>query len=224
MVVIGLTGGLGTGKSTVARMFQQLGAVVLDADALAHEAMEPRRLAWRQVVRAFGEAVLNPDQTINRGRLAQRVFRDGQARRRLERILHPQVLREIRLRLGRLRCPSTSLRTPSRARVEGRRARAVVLDVPLLIEAGAQRLVDALVVVTAPPEVQRRRITNRRGWSEEETEARIAAQWDLAAKAALADYVVDNSDGVDVTRTQVKRIWKRLVPHRSSKPSSTSLR
>jgi len=210
MVVIGVTGGVGTGKSTVARMFQRLGAVVLDADALAHEAMEPRRLAWRRIVRTFGEGVLNPDQTINRQRLAQRVFQDEPARARLERIIHPQVRREIRLRLGRLR--------------RARRVRAVVLDVPLLIEAGAARLVDALVVVTALPEVQRRRLASRHGWSAEETEARRAAQWDLAAKAALADFVVDNSDGVDATRTQVKRIWKRLVPPRSSRPSSTSPR
>jgi len=210
MVVIGVTGGVGTGKSTVARMFQRLGAVVLDADALAHEAMEPRRLAWRRIVRTFGEGVLNPDQTINRQRLAQRVFQDEPARARLERIIHPQVRREIRLRLGRLR--------------RARRVRAVVLDVPLLIEAGAARLVDALVVVTALPEVQRRRLASRHGWSAEETEARSAAQWDLAAKAALADFVVDNSDGVDATRTQVKRIWKRLVPPRSSRPSSTSPR
>ena len=209
MIVIGVTGGLGTGKSTVARMFQRLGAAVLDADAIAHEAMAPRRLAWRQVVRAFGAAVLNPDQTVNRARLAQRVFRDEQARRRLERIIHPQVLRELRQRMGRLR--------------RARRVRAVVLDVPLLIEAGGAGVVDALVVVTAPPEVQRRRLARRHGWSAEETNRRIRAQWDLAAKAALADDVVDNSDGVDATRTQVKRIWRRLVPHRS-RPSSTSPR
>ena len=209
MIVIGVTGGLGTGKSTVARMFQRLGAAVLDADAIAHEAMAPRRLAWRQVVRAFGAAVLNPDQTVNRARLAQRVFRDEQARRRLERIIHPQVLRELRQRMGRLR--------------RARRVRAVVLDVPLLIEAGGAGVVDALVVVTAPPEVQRRRLARRHGWRAEETKRRILAQWDLAAKAALADDVVDNSDGVDATRTQVKRIWRRLVPHRS-RPSSTSPR
>lgn len=212
MVVIGVTGGVGTGKSTVARMFQRLGAVVLDADALAHEAMEPNRPAWRRIVRAFGKGILNPDQTINRRRLAQRVFRDAEARRRLERIIHPQVLREIRLRIGRLR--------------RARRTRAVALDVPLLIESGAARMADALVVVTAPPEVQRRRLARRHGWSAEETKRRIRAQWDLAAKAALADYVVDNSDGVDATRTQVRRIWKQLVPHRSSnsRPSSTSPR
>ena len=239
MVVIGVTGGVGTGKTTVANMLKRLGAVVLDADAIAHEVMEPKRLAWREIVKAFGEDVLNGDQTVNRRRLAALVFRDESSRKRLERIIHPRVLREINARLHRLRRPSTAcldsarrcperanasrgtLKTPSRARVEGRRsrkARVVVLDIPLLIEAGARELVDVLVVVTAPPEVQRQRLHAKFGWTEEETDARIRAQWDLSAKAALADAVVDNADGVETTRTQVKRLWNRLGL-RSSKSS-----
>jgi len=207
MVVIGVTGGFGTGKSTVAGMFKRLGAVVLDADRIAHQVMEPRRLAWRQIVRAFGEGVLNEDQTVNRRRLAELVFDDEPSRKRLEGIVHPQVLRAIKHELRRL--------------ARARRARAVVLDVPLLVEAGAQGLADALVVVTAPPEVQRKRLRDKYGWSGEAIDARIAAQWDLSAKAALADYVVDNADGVDATRTQVKRIWNQRVAA-PSRPSSTS--
>ena len=197
MVVIGVTGGFGTGKSTVAKIFKQLGAVVLDADVIAHHVMEPKRLAWRQIVKAFGEGILNEDQTVNRKRLACLVFKDEQSRTRLERIVHPQVLRHIRAQLHRL--------------ARSRRIRAVVVDVPLLVEVGAQKMVDALVVVTAPPEVQRERLKHKYGWSEEDVSARMAAQWDISAKAALADYVVDNSDGVDTTRTQVKRIWNQLV-------------
>ena len=203
MVVIGLTGGVGTGKSTVAKMFKELGATVLDADVIAHQVIEPKRLAWRQIVKAFGEDILNDDQTINRKRLAVMAFQNEQHRRRLERIIHPQVLRHIKQQLHRL----------SRLR----RLRAVVLDVPLLVEVGAQDVVDALVVVTAPPELQRERLKKKFGWSEEETNARMAAQWDASAKVALADYVVDNSDGVDATRTQVKRIWNQLgTTNRSS--------
>ncbi len=208
MVVIGVTGSVGMGKSTVAGMFKRLGAVVLDADEIAHQVMEPKRLAWRQIVAVFGEGVLNEDQTVNRRRLAAIVFPDPERRKRLERIIHPQVLRAIRQQLHRLR--------------RARRVRAVVLDIPLLVEVGAQELVDALVVVTAPPEVQRERLTQKYGWSEEDINARVAAQWDLAAKAALADYVVDNSDGVDATRTQVKRIWNQLAA--VHKRSSTSRR
>ena len=196
MIVIGVTGGIGMGKSTVAGMFRQLGAVVLDADAIAHRVMEPKRLAWRQVVRAFGERVLNEDQTIQRRRLAEIVFSDDAARRRLERIIHPQVLREIKRELHRLK--------------RSRKVVAVVLDVPLLIEAGAHHLADALVVVTAPPEAQRARLKDKHGWTDAEIDARAGAQLDLSAKAVLADYVVDNSDGVDATRTQVRRIWNLL--------------
>ena len=201
MLVIGVTGGLGTGKSTVARMFRKLGAVALDADAIAHQVMEPKRPAWRRIVEAFGPGILNGDLTVNRKRLAAIVFDDEDRRRRLERIIHPRVLRELKDRVRRA--------------ARSRRVPAVVLDVPLLLEAGAQHLVDALVVVTARPGVQRRRLRVRHGWSNAEIGARVAAQWKLSAKVALADYVVDNSDGVGTTRTQVKRIWNQLALGRS---------
>jgi len=196
MLVIGVTGGLGTGKSTVARMFGELGAVVIDADAIAHEVMEPKRLAWREVVRAFGKEILNEDETINRKRLGERVFRDPEARRQLEAIVHPQVLRRIKQRLHRLK--------------RHRRIRVVVVDVPLLVETGSQSLVEAVVVVTTPPDVQRQRLIGR-GMSEADAATRLRAQWDLAAKAAVADYVVDNADGVEQTRRQVIQLWKRLL-------------
>jgi dephospho-CoA kinase len=203
MVVIGVTGGIGTGKSTVAGMFRKLGASVLDADAITHKLMEPRKLAWRRIVSAFGEDVLNADQTVNRRKLAGIVFADDELRRRLEAILHPGVMREIRRQvhgLGR-----------------SKRVKAAVLDVPLLVEVGAQDLADALVVVTAPRDVQRERLKKQHGWTDDEIEARIRAQWDLSAKAALADHVVDNGNGVDRTRTQVTRLWRILVPASSKR-------
>jgi dephospho-CoA kinase len=196
MVVIGVTGGIGTGKSTVARMLGELGATVIDADQLAHEAMEPKRLAWRRIVQAYGDAVLNEDETISRKRLGALVFRDPQARRQLEAIVHPPVIRRIRQQLARLK--------------RNRRVRVVALDVPLLVETGNQALVDAVVVVTAPPPVQRSRLIAR-GLSEGDVSAMTTAQWDLSAKVALADYVVDNSDGLEQTRRQVKQLWKQLA-------------
>jgi dephospho-CoA kinase len=197
MVVIGVTGGVGTGKSTVAKMFRDLGAVVLDADELAHEAMEPKRLVWRRIIEQFGEGILNDDQTINRAALAKVVFADPDARRRLEAIVHPQVLRRIKQQLHQLK--------------RRRGLRAVVLDVPLLIEVGAQRLVDRVVVVTAPADVQRRRLQRKYDWTEEEIARRIGSQWDVSAKAALADDIVDNADGLEHTRKQVRRLWKEAV-------------
>jgi dephospho-CoA kinase len=197
MIVIGVTGGVGTGKSTVAKMLQELGAVVLDADTLAHEAMEPKRLAWRQIIALFGDGVLNEDQTIDRRELGRLVFSDAQARQRLEAVIHPQVFRRIKQQLHRVR--------------RRRGVRAVVLDVPLLVETDAQELADLLVVVTATEAAQRRRLHEKYGWSQEEITQRIAAQWNLSAKAALADYVVDNGNGLEHTRKQVRQIWNQAV-------------
>ena len=209
MVVIGVTGGVGTGKSTVAKMFERLGAVILDADDIAHQVIEPKRVAWRQIVKTFGEEILNEDQTINRQRLAAVVFRREMLRRQLEAIVHPHVIRFLKRQVQRLR--------------RARRIRAVVLDVPLLFEAGAQDVVDAVVVVTATLQVQQQRRKRALGWSPEEIDARRAAQWELSAKVALADHVVENSNGLDATRTQVKRLWKQLGLD-SSRASSTSRR
>ena len=213
MIVIGLTGGLGTGKTTVARMFERVGAVVLDADRLAHRAMEPKRLAWRNIVKAFGLDVLNEDDTINRRWLAERVFQDEHARRQLEAIVHPRVLRFMADQIKRLahgNDPSGPLARERTARkVKRHRVKAVVLDVPLLLEANVQRLADVVVVVTAPPELQRQRLRDR-GMSEQEIARRVAAQWELSAKVAMADFVVDNSGGLEQTRRQVIQIWNKL--------------
>ena len=213
MIVIGLTGGLGTGKSTVAKIFQELGATVLDADVIAHRVMEPRRLAWRKIVELFGREVLNEDETINRRRLGLLVFANEDKRKQLEGVVHPQVLRDIKHDVARLR------------RVRG--VPVVVVDVPLLIEAGAQDLADVLVVVTAPAEVQRERLRKKFGWTQDQLSRRIAAQLPLPAKVAVADHVIDNGDGVEATRTQVKQLWQRLKARRvrrSSNRSSTSRR
>lgn len=198
MVVFGITGGVGTGKSTVARMLGRRGAAVIDADALAHRAMAPGGAAGRRIVKAFGPQIVGPGRRIDRTRLAAVVFADPAARRRLERIVHPPVLAGVRRELARLR--------------KAGRAKAAVVEIPLLLEVGAQRLVDVVVVVTAPERVQRRRLMQQRGWTREQIRARAEAQWDLAAKVALADAVIDNGNGVETTRTQVNRLWKQRVP------------
>lgn len=196
MIVVGITGTVGTGKSTVAKMLKALGAEVIDADQLAHEAIQPRQPAWRHIVKTFGRTILKADGSIDRLALGQRVFRNLSARRRLERIIHPEVIRRTTMRL-------TQWRRQGRVRV-------VVLDVPLLVEAGMRKLVDRLVVVTAPASVQRQRL-KARGWSESEIRRRIAAQWTLSAKVALADVVIDNGGGLVETRRQVKDLWNRQL-------------
>ncbi|MBI4343385.1 MAG: dephospho-CoA kinase [Candidatus Omnitrophica bacterium] len=209
MVVIGLTGGLGTGKTTVAKMFEELGATVLDADAMAHQVIEPRRLAWRRIVEGFGREILNEDETVNRRRLGLLVFANEEKRKQLEGIVHPQVLRELKRQVARLR--------------RSRGVPAVVLDVPLLVEAGAQGLADAVVVVTAPQATQRERLRKKFGWTQDQLSRRIAAQLPLPAKVAVADFVIDNGDGVEATRTQVKQLWRRLKARRARRSSKSSI-
>ena len=210
MVVIGLTGSIGTGKSTVARMFRRLGAVVLDADVLAREVVRPGSAGARRIRKAFGPGVFGKDGALNRRRLAALVFKSDARRRVLERIIHPLVYRRMREAMRGL---ARSRKTP-----------AVVLDVPLLLETGGQALADVVVVVTAPPEVQRRRVRRKHGWTHKELAARMRAKWKPSAKVALADYVVDNADGLRTTRTQVTAIWKQAVRRMPAKRSSTSRR
>jgi dephospho-CoA kinase len=200
MIVIGITGGVGTGKSTVARMLKELGAKVIDADELAREALRPRGVGWRRVVRAFGRTILNADGSIDRHALGRRVFHDARTRRRLEAIVHPYVIRQTRARLARWR--------------RAKRVRVVALDVPLLLEAGMRRLVDLLVVVNAAAPAQRRRLQQARGWSAREVAQRVKAQWTVSAKAALADVVIDNGAGLLKTRRQVADLWNRHLVRR----------
>ena len=206
MIAIGVTGSVGTGKSTVAKMFGELGAEIMDADAIAHEVMEPKRVAWRRIVKRFGEGVLLEDQTIDRRRLAAVVFNDAGARRELEAIIHPQVLQEIQRRLGQWK---------------RRRVKAAVVEVPLLFETQSQGMVDAVVVVTAPPEAQRQRLL-KKGFEPDDVDKRIAAQASQSAKAALADYQVDNAGSIEQTRRQVRDVWHRLVEASSKRRGSTS--
>ncbi len=197
MVVIGITGSFGTGKSTVAEFFKQLGAVVLDADALSREAVKPKKSAWRRIVKSFGRRVLNADATINRRKLADIVFKSSALRRKLEGIIHPQVMRAIKRSVREYR--------------KKRSSPALVLDVPLLFEADAADWIDVLVVVTAPRRMQLSRLKKKYGLTRKDLDLRISAQMDLSAKAALADAVVDNGGSVESTRKQVERIWNQRV-------------
>ena len=209
MLVIGVTGGVGTGKSTVARMFGELGARVLDADALAHEAMRTGSVAWRRIVEDFGESILHPDRSINRQALGGIVFTDEDARRRLEGIIHPQVLKAIKRQLHAWKKNGRDL--------------VVVLDVPLLLEAGLASMVDVVVVVRANPAVQRARLSQQREWSAEEIERRIGAQWSLAEKEEHADEVVENSGALSATRRQVRQLWKKQCTAHKNAPTARRL-
>ena len=209
MLVIGITGSVGTGKSTVTKIFGELGARVLDADLIAHEAMRTGSVAWRRIVQEFGEEILQPDRSIDRQQLGQLVFADAAARQRLEAIVHPQVIKAMR-------------RTLHAWKKNGRDL-VVVLDVPLLLEANLASMVDVVVVVRADAAVQRQRLAEQRGWSAAEIERRIGAQWPLSSKEERADEVVENSGTLSETRRQVRQLWKKQSAAHKNAPTARRL-
>ena len=199
MVVIGLTGGIGTGKSAVARVLAEMGAAVVDSDVLAREVVAPGQPALAEIAAAFGAAVIAADGRLDRKALGRIIFADPSARRHLEAITHPRI------------------RAESQRRVEAAKAagyKVCVADVPLLFEVGqdAMGLYDEIWVVTAPPDVQVARMCARDGLTAEEAEARLRAQWPLALKAERADRVIDNGGSLEETRRQVEAALTAVSP------------
>ncbi len=190
---IGLTGGFGTGKSTVAEIFRELSAEIIDADQLAREFLRPDREEYRQVVGQFGEKILDSSGKIDRKVLADEIFSDPGARDRLNRIVHPGVIEEMDERLVNSSHPVT------------------VAVIPLLFEVGLPDRFDYVVVVEAELETVRKRVSDSRGLSEEEIDRRWAVQLPLAEKARRADYIVNNNGSLEETRRQVEEIWKSMT-------------
>ena len=191
-VLIGLTGNIATGKSEVGRMLAELGARVIDADAVAHQVMRRGGPAYAAVVEAFGPDILRPDGEIDRARLGAIVFADAEALRCLEAIVHPEVIARVDALVREATEP------------------VVVVEAIKLIEAGMK--CDSLWVVTCAKEQQLARLMAQRGLSEEEARRRIEAQPPQEEKLALADVVIDNSGSLDETWRQVKREWEKIVP------------
>jgi dephospho-CoA kinase len=199
MIIAGITGSIGTGKSTVAAMFAELGAYVIDADKLARQAVEPGKQAWKQIVQYFGEDILNGDQTVCRQRLADLVFNDPASLQKLNAIVHPEVLQED----NRL--------VEERRRID---PRGVILkDIPLLLEGGreaALALVDKIIVVYASPETQLNRLIAR-GMGREDALCRVRSQRPVSEKTDEADYVIDNDGALEDTRAQVRHVYDLLT-------------
>jgi dephospho-CoA kinase len=194
--VLGLTGGIATGKSTVARLFEGLGAVVIDADRIVHELQAPGQPALGEIAAAFGPEMLRPDGSLDRERLGALVFRDAEARARLNAIVHPRVGAELARRLAAARAAGVRL---------------VLLDVPLLLETGGARgLVEAVIVVYAPEAEQVRRQMARDGCTRDEAERRVRAQLPIEEKRRRADHVIDNSGSPADTEAQVRRLFDAL--------------
>ena len=197
MYIIGLTGNIATGKSTVARLLAGLGALVIDADRVAHATMRPGTAVWEEVRRAFGPEVVLPDGRIDRRRLGEIAFRDPAALARLERIVHPAVRRTLRRRLQRLRG------RPQPPRV-------VVIEAIKLLEGGLGPLCDAIWLVVAPREVQIERLRRTRGLTPEEAAVRIDAQPPVEPKLAMADVVIRNDGSLADLERQVREAWQRV--------------
>ncbi len=196
MILVGLTGGVATGKSTVAKMFERCGAYTIDADLLAHGVVEPGKPAWRAIVKAFGKTVLNPDRTLNRHALGAIVFRNQSKLRRLERIIHPRVARE-QARLTR----QTARKDPKAV---------VIYDVPLLFEAGIDKRVDKIIVVTADRQTQITRLKKRNGLTRADAIRRIRSQTPIRQKAVAAEYLLDGTAPRSRLLVQVRRLYREL--------------
>lgn len=193
MLRIGLTGGIGSGKSTVADMFAARGVPVIDADVIARELVEPGQPALAEIVAAFGDDVVDMQGRLDRRSLRARVFADPAERRRLEAILHPRIHAEMARRTAAQSAPY------------------VLLVIPLLFEADQRDLVDRVLVVDVSPEVQRQRIGERDGLTAEQIDAMLAAQWDHRRRLDQADDVIDNSGDLDALQYQVNDLHRRYL-------------
>lgn len=197
MLNVGLTGGIACGKSTVAQMFVDLGAHLIDFDRLAHYVQEPGKPAYEEVVHHFGKAILQPDKKIDRVKLGNIVFGNKKKIIELNNIVHPLVYQEWNIRLEKIRT---------------KEEHAIVLsDVPLLFEGGMQHLFDLTILVLIAPEEQIRRVRIRNGLGKEEAEKRLQSQMPIREKIKLADIVIDNEGSVSDTEKEVKQNWKKLL-------------
>jgi dephospho-CoA kinase len=197
MVVAGLTGGIATGKSTVAAVFEEAGARLIDADRIARAAVRKGAPAHEAIVAHFGAGVLLDDGEIDRRRLAAVIFNDPAEQRALEQIVHPQVRQEIdrRIELIRQQAPEA----------------LVIVDIPLLFESGMQSGLDAVIVVYAPEHLQLERLMARDGLAAPEARARIRSQMPIESKKSLATQVIDNSGSLESTRAQTMEVYRRLT-------------
>jgi dephospho-CoA kinase len=195
MKVLGLTGGIGSGKSMVASMFAQLGADVIDADRLARDVVEPGQPALQEIASAFGRDILLPDGRLDRGKLGRIIFADPVARVTLNAITHPRIRERMDAEIA--------------ARQSG--PGVLIVDIPLLYENERTGSVETVIVVWVDTQTQLRRLVERNGLSEHEARQRIAAQMPLDEKRARADVVIDNSGSRENTRRQVDAIYRRYA-------------
>lgn len=195
MIIVGLTGSVGTGKSTVANFFKELGAYVISWDELARDVVHPHSKAWKEIVEYFGKDILNEDLTINRQKLADIVFSDKKKLQKLNHIVHPEVFKEDE----RIENEIKSLDPDA----------LIIKDIPLLFELTRPIYVDKIVVVAASKQTQLKRLEEK-GMSREDAQNRIKSQFPLKEKIKSADFVINNDGSLEDTKRQVERIYSLL--------------
>lgn len=195
-MIVGLTGGIATGKSTVTRMLRELGAYVVDADVWARKVVEPGQPALAEIVAAFGANMIAEDGTLNRPALGAVIFNDAAARARLNQITHPRV--------------RDGMRSETTAYFAQHSDEPIVWDVPLLFEGETRKHVDVTVLVYVDEAVQLARLMERDHLNAQDATARIRSQMPIAEKRALADYLIDNAGTLEMTREQVRALWQIL--------------
>ncbi len=196
MIVIGLTGGIGTGKSEVARILEELGAVIIYADQVGHEAYTPHSATWSEVVAAFGSDILGDNQEIDRRKLGSIVFSDPAQLERLNGIMHPHMARMVSDKIGNFRTNGKQV---------------VVVEAAVLFEAGWDRLVDEVWSTSAPEDTVVARLMSRNGMAEQEARNRINSQMSAGERARRSQAIIDNSGDIDHLESVVRNLWHTRV-------------
>ena len=198
-LIIGLTGGIVGGKSTVASMFKDSGAKIVDVDRIGHSVILPHRPAWKKVIRLFGKDFLRNDLTIDRGKLGKIVFANQALLKKLNEITHPKITKLIKKEINLAKNKTRS------------QEKILVIDAALIYEAKIDRLMDKIIVVYIDEDEQIKRLIKRNNLSKKEALQRIKSQIPMKEKAKMADYVIDNSNSLNKTKEQVEKIWQSLV-------------
>ncbi len=197
VLVVGLTGGIVTGKSTVAKIFQQLGAIIIDADMIARQMVLPGRKSWKMIIKNFGKEILNENNEIDRKKMADIVFSDNRKLKLLNSITHPEIINNIKKKIKEIKNNSEN-------------ERICIIDIPLLFETKTDNIMDKIIVVYLDWEQQLTRLKTRNGLNNDEAIKRIESQMPMQDKIKLADYVIDNSKSIENTKEQVIKLWKEL--------------
>lgn len=206
MLIVGLTGGIASGKSTIADMFKKEGAYIIDIDMISRDVVKPGKPAWQEVVHIFGKEVLNEDQTLNRKKVGDIVFSNVEKRKKLEEIIHPKITAEKLMKINGIAKKDNQA--------------IVIIDIPLLIETDKQDTVEKVVLVYTSPQGQIERLVKRDGLSLEDAHKRLTSQIQMENKKKFAHYIINNEEPLEEIQKKVKEIFRELKKEEAQKQKS----